>query len=60
VCPKGVDPARAIQLMKRELVPDYLRLRRQRCPAGIAAKPAGLERRPDVPEAPAPTIPRPG
>ena len=27
VCPKGVDPARAIQLMKRDLVLDLLRLR---------------------------------
>lgn len=60
VCPKGVDPARAIQLMKRELVLDYLRLRRRRCPAGIAQKPAGLQRRPDVPEAPPPTVSRRG
>jgi succinate dehydrogenase / fumarate reductase iron-sulfur subunit len=28
VCPKGVDPARAIQLLKRALVADYLGLRR--------------------------------
>ena len=33
VCPKGVDPAKAIQLMKRELVSDLLRLRRRRPPA---------------------------
>jgi succinate dehydrogenase / fumarate reductase iron-sulfur subunit len=26
VCPKGVDPARAVQLMKRQLVLDYLHL----------------------------------
>ncbi len=26
VCPKGVDPARALQLMKRQLVLDYLHL----------------------------------
>jgi succinate dehydrogenase / fumarate reductase iron-sulfur subunit len=56
VCPKGVDPAKAIQLMKRELVLDYLRLRRERCPAEIAAKPAGITRRDGIPEAPKPTI----
>ena len=33
VCPKGVDPARAIQLMKRELVLDYLKLKRHKKPA---------------------------
>jgi succinate dehydrogenase / fumarate reductase iron-sulfur subunit len=55
VCPKGVDPARAIQLMKRELVLDYLRLRRAKCPAKVAAKPSGV-RRSEIPEAPAPTV----
>ncbi len=58
VCPKGVDPAKAIQLMKRELVLDYLRLRRAKCPSALAAKPAGLARRADIPAAPAPTVPR--
>jgi succinate dehydrogenase / fumarate reductase iron-sulfur subunit len=58
VCPKGVDPAKAIQLMKRELVLDYLRLRKQRCPSKLATKPAGLTRRPDIPQAPAPTVAR--
>ncbi len=57
VCPKGVDPAKAIQLMKRELVFDYLRLRKEKCPAPLVKKPAGLKRRPDVPEAPARTVP---
>ena len=56
VCPKGVDPAKAIQLMKRELVLDYLRLRRERCPAEVAARPAGIQRRDGIPEAPKPTI----
>ncbi|MBN1829785.1 MAG: succinate dehydrogenase iron-sulfur subunit [Deltaproteobacteria bacterium] len=32
VCPKGVDPARAIQFMKRELVRDYLLMRRHTAP----------------------------
>ncbi len=56
VCPKGVDPAKAIQLMKRELVFDYLRLRKEKCPAPLVKKPAGLKRLPDVPEAPARTV----
>ncbi len=56
VCPKGVDPAKAIQLMKRELVADYLGLRRATPPAQVGLKPAGIERRPDIPEAPEPTV----
>jgi succinate dehydrogenase / fumarate reductase iron-sulfur subunit len=56
VCPKGVDPARAIQLMKRELVLDYLGLHRQRCSATVAAMPAGVTRREGIPEAPPPTV----
>ncbi len=56
VCPKGVDPARAIQLLKRALVLDGLRLRRSRRPAGLVEKPEGIERRPDIPEAPPPTL----
>jgi succinate dehydrogenase / fumarate reductase iron-sulfur subunit len=32
VCPKGVDPAKAIQHLKRQLVLDYLRLARRRTP----------------------------
>ena len=55
VCPKGVDPAKAIQLMKRELVMDYLHLRKKRCPAKVAAKPAGT-RRDGIPDAPAKTV----
>ena len=56
VCPKGVDPAKAIQIMKRDLVLDYLRLRRAHTPAGVAPKPVEIRRRPDIPEAPARTI----
>lgn len=55
-CPKGVDPARAIQLMKRELVLDYLRLRRRRAKSPVCAKPVGVERRPDIPLAPGYTV----
>jgi len=56
VCPKGVDPARAIQLMKRALVLDYLKLWKQPCPAKIATVPEGAKRREGIPAAPAPTI----
>ena len=44
VCPKGVDPAKAIQLMKRDLVVDLLRLRRRRPPAPVADEPHGTPR----------------
>ncbi len=56
VCPKGVDPAKAIQLMKRELVLDYIRLRKPGAPAHVVPKPKEGKRRPDVPEAPARTV----
>jgi succinate dehydrogenase / fumarate reductase iron-sulfur subunit len=35
VCPKGVDPARAIQLMKKELVRDYFKLGGKRACAHV-------------------------
>jgi succinate dehydrogenase iron-sulfur subunit len=56
VCPKGVDPAKAIQLMKRELVLDYLKLRKHHHPAPVAAKPTETKRRDGIPEPPAPTV----
>ena len=56
VCPKGVDPARAIQLLKRELVFDYLRLRRHREPAPVMGPPEHAERRPEIPEPPPHTV----
>jgi succinate dehydrogenase / fumarate reductase iron-sulfur subunit len=56
VCPKGVDPARAIQLMKRQLVFAYLRLYRQPCPSKVIVPSMEVRRRPDVPEAPPPTV----
>jgi len=56
-CPKGVDPAKAIQLMKRELVLDYLRLLKKRRPAPVAAR-LSVQRREGIPDAPAPTITR--
>jgi succinate dehydrogenase / fumarate reductase iron-sulfur subunit len=56
VCPKGVDPAKAIQLLRRDLVADYLRLRRSSPPAEVVKKPEGIERRPGIAEAPPPTV----
>ncbi len=55
VCPKGVDPARAIQLLKREMVWDLFG-RRRRAPAGVAEKLTGAQRKPGAPDAPAPTV----
>jgi succinate dehydrogenase / fumarate reductase, iron-sulfur subunit len=56
VCPKGVDPAKAIQLMKKELVLEYFKLAKTRCPAKVAVKPKDLKRRDGIPEAPKPTV----
>jgi len=47
VCPKGVDPARAIQLMKKELVLDYLKLKKKQKPRRIVAPYTG-ERKPPI------------
>ncbi len=56
VCPKGVDPARAIQLMKRSLVFDYLKLRKQPCPSSPMSKPTEAKRLDGVPDAPEYTV----
>jgi succinate dehydrogenase / fumarate reductase iron-sulfur subunit len=56
VCPKGVDPARAIQLMKRELVWDYLRLRRGHHAAKVVVAPAQIKRREGIPDPPPRTV----
>jgi succinate dehydrogenase / fumarate reductase iron-sulfur subunit len=58
VCPKGVDPARAIQLMKRELVLDYLRLGKlkKREPAPILHAEKKKGRREGIPDAPPFTV----
>jgi len=52
VCPKGVDPARAIQLMKRDLILDLLRLRRKSPPASLAPSPSVAKPRENIPQAP--------
>ena len=48
VCPKGVDPARAIQLMKRNLVLDYLKLKRHKKPAHALKSSERVEQKPKV------------
>ena len=49
VCPKGVDPARAIQLMKRDLVLDCLKLKRRKKPCRVMGLPSGVKRKPPIP-----------
>jgi succinate dehydrogenase / fumarate reductase iron-sulfur subunit len=56
VCPKGVDPARAIQLMKRNLVLDYLRLKKCRKPATVIGPSPDAKRLPNIPEPPPHTV----
>lgn len=56
VCPKGVDPAKAIQWLKRSLVLETLHLRKHKTAAGLAPVPADAKRRDNIPEAPKPTI----
>ncbi|MBN2171850.1 MAG: succinate dehydrogenase iron-sulfur subunit [Candidatus Krumholzibacteriota bacterium] len=57
VCPKGVDPARAIQLMKRNLVFSYLKLVRRREPSQLLTGPVpGAERRSEIPAPPPFTV----
>lgn len=58
VCPKGVDPGRAIQLLKREMVLDYLRLGKLRCrkPAPKLPPEKRRGRREGIPEAPPYTV----
>jgi len=54
-CPKGVDPARAIQLLKRDLVRDYLHLGKDHVCAKIHPLPPDAERKPKI-EAPPFTV----
>lgn len=57
VCPKGVDPARAIQLMKRELVMDYFKLGGGKKCAHVHRLPADTARKEKI-EAPPYTVER--
>ncbi len=56
VCPKGVDPARAIQLLKRSLVLDYVGLGAPHPQAEIVGPDEKATKRPDIPPAPARTV----
>ncbi len=56
VCPKGVDPAKAIQHLKRRLVLDYLRLARRREPCSKLHGPGPGKRLENIPAAPARTV----
>ena len=49
-CPKGVDPALAIQLLKRSMLFDSLRLRKKKAPPSVATPAAETKPRIDVPE----------
>ncbi len=54
VCPKGVDPAKAIQLMKQDLVFDMLRLRARKPASKVVEKPHG-QKKENIAAAPART-----
>jgi succinate dehydrogenase / fumarate reductase iron-sulfur subunit len=56
VCPKGVDPARALQLLKRDLVLDYLRLKRRHKPAVVQGPSPDAQRLPNIPATPPFTV----
>lgn len=56
VCPKGVDPARAIQFLKRQLVFDYFKLFQQPKGCEVVGPPTESKRREGIPDAPAYTI----
>ncbi len=49
-CPKGVDPALALQLLKRAMVADNLRLRKRMDPAVEARPPAESKPKVEVPK----------
>jgi succinate dehydrogenase / fumarate reductase iron-sulfur subunit len=55
VCPKGVDPARAIQLMKRELVREYFNLSGKEPCAKVCHLSENAERKPKI-QAPPHTV----
>ncbi len=56
VCPKGVDPARAVQKLKRDLVFDYLHLKRRKPPSEVVSPLAADAPRKDKIKAPERTI----
>jgi succinate dehydrogenase / fumarate reductase, iron-sulfur subunit len=56
VCPKGVDPAKAIQILKKQLFLDYLHLAGKRKTCSKQGPNTSGERRPGIPEAPPYTV----
>ncbi len=56
VCPKGVDPAKAIQLMKREMVFSFLKLLKEKKVCGVYKETKKRERREGIPEPPPRTV----
>jgi succinate dehydrogenase iron-sulfur subunit len=56
VCPKGVDPAKAIQHLKRQLVLDYLHLARRKRPCAKLHGTGEGKPLPNIPQAPAKTV----
>jgi len=56
VCPKGVDPARAIQYLKRQLVLDYLHLARRKKPCAKLHGPGQGKLLANITPAPARTV----
>jgi succinate dehydrogenase / fumarate reductase, iron-sulfur subunit len=56
VCPKGVDPAKAIQFLKRQLFLDYLHLAGERRPCSKQGPDANAKKLPNIPEAPPYTV----
>jgi len=56
VCPKGVDPARAVQLLKRDMVFDYLKLKCKKKPSEPMSKPKDGKRQEGIPNPPEYTV----
>lgn len=56
VCPKGVDPGKAIQLLKRQLVLRQFHLEKGEEPARKLGPPEHAERKPGIPSAPPYTV----
>lgn len=56
VCPKGVDPALAIQLLKREMISRALKLKKKKEAAKVAPPQKEVTPKPGIPKAPEPTV----
>jgi succinate dehydrogenase / fumarate reductase iron-sulfur subunit len=56
VCPKGVDPAKALQHLKRQLVLDYLHLAKRKTPCKKLHGPGQGKPLPNLPPAPPRTV----